>query len=334
VPKTNTKYQRRLLWLKRWIWVYFWLLIFEGVLRKWIVPSLSGPLLLVRDPVAVMIYIQAYRCQKFSMKTMWPFALLAAGMFLLASTQVVLGINTIPIAIYGLRSYLLHLPLIFVIADTLTSEDLHKFGRWLLFLAIPMTILVLAQFRAGAGAWLNAGAGEGAAQIMSVGGHVRPAGTFSYDIGPQNLIVLTFSFVLYALMRKGTYPTWLVYSALFAAVASVPILGSRTVLFTMVILGAFTLYSGMSHAARLAGLVKIAAVLLLAGFIAIQLPFFRDAVGTMEDRWQQASRAEGNVGEVLDERVLGNVEGGLQSVGQPQGLGGGMGMGINLLRLQ
>ena len=91
MPKATNKYERRVLWLKRWIWVYFWLLIFEGVFRKWIVPSLSGPLLLVRDPVAVIIYIQAYRCRKFSMKTMWPFALLAAGMFLLASTQIIAG---------------------------------------------------------------------------------------------------------------------------------------------------------------------------------------------------------------------------------------------------
>ncbi len=253
MPKDITKEEQRLLWLKRWIWVYFWLLIFEGALRKWLVPSLSGPLLLVRDPVAVMIYIQAYRCQKFSMKTMWPFALLTAGLFLLACTQIVMGIDTVPIALYGLRSYLLHLPLIFVMADTLTREDLHKLGRWLLYLAVPMAILVLAQFRAGAGTWLNAGAGEGSKQIMSAGNHVRPAGTFSYDVGPQALVVLTFAFIIDALMRKGTYPRWLLYCALFAAVASVPILGSRTVLFTMVAVGAFTLYSGMSHAARLAG---------------------------------------------------------------------------------
>jgi hypothetical protein len=31
------------------IWLYFWLLIWEGSLRKWIFPSLSAPLLVVRD---------------------------------------------------------------------------------------------------------------------------------------------------------------------------------------------------------------------------------------------------------------------------------------------
>ena len=41
------------------IWVYFWLLLGEGALRKWIFPSLSGPLLIVRDPVLLAIYAMA-----------------------------------------------------------------------------------------------------------------------------------------------------------------------------------------------------------------------------------------------------------------------------------
>ena len=45
-----------LFWLRTLIYVYFFLLIFEGALRKWIVPSLSGPLLVARDPVLMAIY--------------------------------------------------------------------------------------------------------------------------------------------------------------------------------------------------------------------------------------------------------------------------------------
>ena len=321
--------QQKLVWLKRWIWIYFWLLIFEGVLRKWVMPSLGGPLLLVRDPVAVIIYFQAYRCQKFSMKTMWPFALLAAGMVLLACAQIVEGISTTPVALYGLRSYVLHLPLIFIVAETLTAEDLRRFGRWLLLLSVPMMVLVLAQYRAASNAWLNAAVGEGGSQIMSAGNHVRPAGTFSYDVGPQCLVVLTASFIIDALMRKGTYPRKLLYPAMFATFASIPILGSRTVLFTMAILGAFTIYSGMGHAARLTGLIKITAVLLLAGLVALQLPFFNDAVATMEERWQQASKAEGDVQGVLNKRVLGTFETGIGAAGDTPWLGRGIGMGSN-----
>ena len=41
------------------IWMYFLLWIFEGALRKWVLPSLATPLLIVRDPVAVYIIIKA-----------------------------------------------------------------------------------------------------------------------------------------------------------------------------------------------------------------------------------------------------------------------------------
>ena len=44
---------------RRLIWVYFWLLIFEGTFRKWILPQYSDILLVVRDPVVLAIYFTA-----------------------------------------------------------------------------------------------------------------------------------------------------------------------------------------------------------------------------------------------------------------------------------
>src|SRR3954465_6259580 len=38
--------------IKKGIWIYFLLWIFEGALRRWVLPSLATPLLIVRDPVA------------------------------------------------------------------------------------------------------------------------------------------------------------------------------------------------------------------------------------------------------------------------------------------
>src|SRR5947209_16684365 len=47
------------------IWLYLILLIFEGALRKWVVPQLSNPLLIVRDPVVLVIYFLAARARVF-----------------------------------------------------------------------------------------------------------------------------------------------------------------------------------------------------------------------------------------------------------------------------
>jgi hypothetical protein len=321
------RYEFELRRLKRWIWIYFWLLIFEGALRKWLLPALSGPLLVIRDPVALMIYYRAYRCGKFSMRKLWPFAFLAVAMALLAAAQLVSGIGTLPIALYGLRSYALHPALLFVMAETLDDADIRKVGRWLLLLSVPMLLLVAAQFNAPSGSWLNAGAGENATQIQSAGGHIRPAGTFSYGIGMQCFVALGAAFLLDAFMRKGRYPAWMLYGALFATIGMIPMLGSRTVLFVLAALALFTVLSALSHGARLVSFTKILVVLLLAGFIAIQLPFFQQGVETMQERWEQASRAEGNVEGVLNKRVLGVFEAGGEAAEAAPLLGKGIGLG-------
>src|SRR5213075_902612 len=51
--------------IRRLIYLYLFLLIIEGALRKWIVPQFSNPLLLVRDPVVLAIYLLAWRAHIF-----------------------------------------------------------------------------------------------------------------------------------------------------------------------------------------------------------------------------------------------------------------------------
>ena len=46
--------------IKRLIWLYLFLLIGEGILRKWVLPGLSEPLLIIRDPLVIGIYLCAF----------------------------------------------------------------------------------------------------------------------------------------------------------------------------------------------------------------------------------------------------------------------------------
>ena len=46
--------------IKKLIWAYFSLLLFEGALRKWFLPGLSQGLLIVRDPIVIWIYYLCY----------------------------------------------------------------------------------------------------------------------------------------------------------------------------------------------------------------------------------------------------------------------------------
>ena len=51
--------------IKALIWLYVVLLVIEGALRKWVLPSLSDPLLIIRDPVAMGIYVLAFMSGRF-----------------------------------------------------------------------------------------------------------------------------------------------------------------------------------------------------------------------------------------------------------------------------
>lgn len=319
----------KLLWLKRWIWFYFWLLIFEGALRKWFLRPLNGPLLIVRDPVVLIIYYQAYRCGKFNAKTMWPFALLSLLIVPLAIMQIVTGIESIWIALYGLRSYLLHLPLVVVMAETLTAKDIRRFGRWLLLLAVPMGALIIAQYYAPASSWLNAGAGERAGQIVSAGGHIRPAATFSYGIGAQLYVILAGIFLLDAVAQKRLYPLWLLASAALAITVSTPALGSRTVIFTFAAMAIFMFIAGMNSVASLSRLVRLSVFLLALALLVTRLPFFADASATLGTRFSQASESEGSTEDVMQLRIVGVFERGFESAGVTSWIGNGIGMGSN-----
>jgi hypothetical protein len=46
--------------IKKLIWAYFLLLLFEGALRKWFLPGLSQGLLIIRDPIVIWIYYLCY----------------------------------------------------------------------------------------------------------------------------------------------------------------------------------------------------------------------------------------------------------------------------------
>jgi hypothetical protein len=56
---------RMIKYIRRLLWLYLFLLIFEGAFRKWVVPEFSAPLLIVRDPVVIAIYLLALRARLF-----------------------------------------------------------------------------------------------------------------------------------------------------------------------------------------------------------------------------------------------------------------------------
>lgn len=162
--------------------------IFEGALRKWILPSLATPLLIVRDPIAIYILLRAFylRVKFVNMYVVLSFIITLLSL----SITMTFGHENMFVGIYGARIMLLHFPLIFVIGAVFTKEDILKMGRAMLVINIIMTLIIYFQFISPQTAYINTGlGGEGSAGFDGAMGYFRPSGTFHLQ---QDYLLITF----------------------------------------------------------------------------------------------------------------------------------------------
>jgi hypothetical protein len=183
----------------RLILVVYWLLLFEGVLRKWILPQAWQYLFFIRDPFVLLVYFYATKDRIWPRSTLvfaWGVALSAIGLGLVA-VELVSGTAS-PIALlYGWRNYFLYFPLVFIIGMCLTVDDLNRLVRQTLLVAIPISVVVVLQFSAPANAPINAGVIEGGLYQPGVaGGLVRTYGTFTSSAGESPFVASLVAMLL------------------------------------------------------------------------------------------------------------------------------------------
>jgi hypothetical protein len=315
-------------WLRRLIWTYFWLLIFEGALRKWVFPGLANPLLIVRDPIVILIYLVALGSGLFP-RNVLVLVTIALGV---ASTVVSLivqahgGQGTLFITLYGLRTNFLHLPLIFLLPKVFTALDFAKLGKWLLILAFPMAMLVALQFRSSPDARVNVGAGGSVGGQIEVGfGKIRPAGTFSYNTGLLAYVVLTAAYILGTQIRKEAPHAKLALAAVPAIAIVIAVSGSRsTLLSVLVIVGGVVLIC-LKQPAFFGKAVKGFLVIGIAYFCLTFWTEFRNGLVVHESRFVMGGGLEQGI--VL--RLLGDLAAPFGAVADTPLLGRGLGMGTN-----
>ncbi len=298
--------------IRKLIWLYFWLLLFEGALRKWVAPSLANPLLLVRDPVAVAIYYYACRERLLSGSVFLLVGGVLAWMTVAAAfltLQDTSALQTLAVTFYGFHANFLHLPMILVMARCLRVEDVKKFGYWTLLLSIPFALMMALQYSSSSSAWINAGAGEDAKQIDFVKDHVRASATFSFITGPVYYFSLTAAFLIYGFFSGSQYPKWLTIGATLAVGLAAVTAGSRSLLGGVGIVAAVALLTGVALVPRLTyRTVQMACVIALIGLLLNQLPLVQDGYQRMSERIENANRSEGkgSAEGVLSVRVLGD----------------------------
>ena len=167
--------------IRKLIWAYFFLLVIgEGVLRKWLLPFLSTPLLLIRDPIAVMALFWGWPMLTKSIHWLRVKIVLYIGAISMV-LAIYVGHGDWFTALYGLRIYWIHIPLIFIFPLVFNKNDVIRICWVILLLSIPMVILLAAQSSTPPSHILNIAPGGGGSSAFSgAGGKFRPSAVFSF----------------------------------------------------------------------------------------------------------------------------------------------------------
>ena len=333
---------KRLKNLRRVLWLYFCLVLLEGALRKWALPGLSNPLLLVREPLALLALYLGWPLLSKRQWQQWLRPLFIISPFAFVFTLGV-GHGDLVTALYGLRVLVLQMPLIFVFASAFDRADVIRFAWVMLLLSIPMTVLIVLQSNSPDTHILNMGAGgTGSASFTGAEGRSRPSGTFSFITGVVSFYSLSASSLL--LLLYNTRPSWagrlICILAGIALVVALPVSISRSLLAGYIMVVVFAVAALVLARVNLWALFASLIALVLAISIATLIPAFQETSVAFASRWEAAGTTsedqraeEGDVGVaagVIEDRVLPGFTEPFERLAHAPILGHGIGMGSNV----
>jgi hypothetical protein len=269
------------------------LLVVEGALRKWAFPEASETIYFLKDVVLIGAYINYYGFAQNMKRPRLRNSLLTIAIFLAAGWCLFQALNpslgSPLVGLFGLRSYLLYIPLLWLVPALFSSEEeLYRFLRNYLLLLIPVGLLGIIQFFSPADSFLNVYApGETAVATFGTTANARVTGTFSYISGYTAYLLVCFS-LLVPMLTIAQAPRWRLLTTveLLLVVVNGFMNGARGLILAgiLYLLGYF-LVKGLTQTASMIRLLKQFTAPILAVAIAAIL-WFRPAIDAF---WQRTT---------------------------------------------
>lgn len=300
--------------IRNLIWLYLLLWLIEGALRRWVLPGLASPLLLVRDPLVIVIYALAISNNLFPVNGFITWGAFLAALSL--TNALLLGHGNIFVALYGVRCDFIHVPLIFIMGKILRPKDIIALAKVAVWVAVPYSMLLVAQFYEPQDAWVNRGVGgslEGAGFAGALD-RFRPPGTFSFITGPSQLYPL-FTAFWFTLLLARKLPVWTMIASGCAILIAIPVSISRGLFLSVLIVaitGVGAMFIGGRFSVKLVIQFAVAAIIL--SVMATQFPAFNDGMEAFSARWENATTNEGGFQVAIVDRVLENLFGSFDNV--------------------
>jgi len=330
-PSLVFERQRDINMIKKCIWIYFFLVIFEGALRKWFLPFLSTPLLVVREPFVIYAVYLGIKNKLFpnSMFLILFVFISIIGVF----AAIFFGHGNLIVALFGARIFLLHIPFMFLMPEIFSKDDLAVLGKHMLWISILMTVIVFLQFNSPQSAWINAGVGgdEAGAGFSGAMGYMRPPGTFSFTNGLTGFYSFAAPFIAFFwLSPQYKINKILLAAATISLIIAVPLSISRALFFNVGLVALFTIFISIRNPKFLSRILLAAVAFVVIFMVLSQQESFQLSIDVFTTRFEVANDSEGGLEGVFIDRFLGGMVKALSSSADIPIFGYGIGMGSNV----
>ena len=214
--------------------------LFEGAIRKWLMPGAQELAYFLKDIFLFGAYLKFMISPDLDVRSYrlnLPVMILCVLGALLFPPALNTNIGSYLLSLYGLKIYLYYIPLVFMMPYLFRNKDeMVRQLTWYSMLAIPICILGVLQFRAGAASPLNVYAQSSAEGIsgFGFGEKVRITGTFSYITGHSTFIIFFSTLCIALLAIPQTRHKWVItFITLPLLAANSMMNGSRSSMYTV-----------------------------------------------------------------------------------------------------
>lgn len=288
--------------LRRAVWVFLFFLFAEGLLRKWLLPSLSNPVMVVKDFFTIIIVIEGYR--KGLVKSKWANLSVALGFFTFVTTML-FGHQNLLVALWGCKILWFGIPMCYVLKSVLTESDIAFILKTVLYITIVNAIVMMVQFVSPGSAWINhQPSGEMLKDnllnfsAIEMAGLIRPSGIFAHTTQISLFCPLALGIILFYLFRGKYLPRMfqikkkVVYMALgsyiIVAICSV----SRTIIFSSFVILVMLMFVFAKHQKK--KILNTFFAFLFIGIVLYNVPVVNKGVYNMMSRFEIASESTGS----------------------------------------
>ncbi len=227
---------------RRSVKAIFFILVFEGALRKWVVPGANEWIYFLKDLVILGAYLNFFFLSRTSTRWFFKGTTINILISLIAVWCLYQAFNpslgSPLIGLLGMKFYLFYLPLMWMIPSLFQSElELYKFLRSHLLLLIPVGILGVVQFFSPSSSPINVYVAQEVEAVTFAGtDFARITGPFSYIGGYSVYLLVCFGLLIpFLSIKQSRWWRWLLICELLLVTVNSCMTGSRSVVMGSVL---------------------------------------------------------------------------------------------------